>query len=118
MGLSPKALIAIVAANKVMRSMRERRTALDAFAAMPNSHGPSGFIFGRKAAAHAECMFRHDRSFLQEELGVTVDPPDLQSLQTTFVLNRDELGDIVRASRQFGRAGDRIVELASQYLCD
>jgi hypothetical protein len=117
-GPGTKALIATIATNRVTRSKEERRRYLKAFAKMPGDRDPSGFIFGGDAAADAERLFREDRRFLWEEFGVQIDPPDIESQESKLFIDGDGLKDIVDIARNLGAPGEKIIELAQQFVRD
>jgi hypothetical protein len=109
-------LIAKIAANQVVSSKEDRLRFMSAFDEMPEYRKPSGYIFGREAAAQADAMFAADRKFLADEYGLQLNPPDIASQENVFYLDPDEFNDIAKIAADFGEEGEEIVGFARQFL--
>ena len=115
-GLSTKALIANVAANRALASSSRRRDYLKAFKRMDESKSPSQFIFSRDCAKKADALFSGDRKFLEEEYGIRFNPPDPETAENMFYITKAELDEIAAAAMSVGSEGKDIAAYARRYL--
>lgn len=113
---SPSHLIARLAANRVFSNDEEIRKFMAGLKDTRTLRYPSQFIFGKTAAADAEQIFQADREFLRENHGIVLAPPDIESEEDMFFLDRPAFAEIEAAATPFGQQGMRIVEFAGAFL--
>ena len=114
--LSRKALIAVLAANRVAPTRRDRKAIVSALLKMPGFYGHSRPIFGREAAAKVERNIALDRNFLETRYGETFSAPDPAHAENAFVVNRQEFADIADATSNLGNLGAAVREEVGRYL--
>jgi hypothetical protein len=115
MSLSPKALVAKLAANRVLRRDRDRREFTRCLQRMPGYLAPSQFIFGAQASADAEVEFIADRDFVRREFAVELPPPEPEYRENMFRITDKDLRQIADATEALGSAGQEIVHAASRF---
>jgi len=113
---SPKALIVILAINEVVESRNDRHEYMKFFAKMPDSRGPSKFIFGSQASAVAEGHFSADRKFLSRKFGIELEPPDYNALENDLFIDASDFEDIEKIARPLGEKGGEITAHVRRYL--
>jgi hypothetical protein len=101
---------------KDIPSSQMRRALRKAFGRMPETHAPSGFIFGADAVEVAQREFAPDRQFLKDEFGIELVPPRLDSQVNGLRIDADEFADIVAVAEDFGVDGQAIVQFASRFV--
>jgi hypothetical protein len=111
---SPKMLVVNLALKDV-QSPQMRRMLRKAFRRMPDTHAPSGFIFGSDAADVADRRFAADRRFLKDEFGIELVPPRLEAQGNGLRIDADDFADIVAVAEDFGVDGHAIIEFASRF---
>jgi hypothetical protein len=114
--LSRKALIAVLAANRVAPSIPDRNAIFSALRQMPGFYGPSRPVFGAEAAVEAERKFAQDRNFLRKQFGVAFPAPNLARIGNAFVVDGPELSEIADATSELGDLGAAVREEVSRYL--
>jgi hypothetical protein len=114
--LSPQALVATLAANRVAGSSQDRDRIVAALRKMPNGFAPSQIIFAAQAIAEAEKEFARDREFLHESFGVDIsiarDPQASGALQ----IGEADFDGIAAATAALGDAGAKVREIARTYV--
>jgi hypothetical protein len=114
--LSTKALIAKLAANRMLRQKHERQMFWDALTKMPGYYASAQFIFGAGAAAEAERSFAADRQYLRDEFGIALPEPYLENRESMFFVDARDLDDIAIVARQLGEVSGTLIASAAQYL--
>jgi hypothetical protein len=113
--LSPKALVATLAANNVATSIEDRERYFTVLRKMRRFFAPSGFIFGPEAALQASWRFNIDRQYLEAELGINLPAEDLGARDGGLYLNERDLAEIRTVTAELGSEGDAIVEFAAGF---
>ncbi|HEY3638808.1 MAG TPA: hypothetical protein VGK90_11725 [Rhizomicrobium sp.] len=115
---SPRMLIALLAAKRVVKSPKKVSALIKQFdKQMPRSREPSRFIFSPEAARQAEERhYAADRKFLKDEFNIDLTPPDLSTQTCEFFISDEELGQIAAAASKFGSQGKALVDFARQYV--
>jgi hypothetical protein len=116
--LSPKAMIAKLAANNVLETDDELRCFRDGLRKMPGYYSPSQFIFGHAAATEAKAVFEQDREFLIENYGINLPEWSGQDRENRFHLTREEIADIEKVAARLGSRGVAIVKFANLLVKD
>jgi hypothetical protein len=114
--LSQKALIAVLAANRVAPTRQDRKAIVSALLKMPGFYGPSQPVFSREAVAKAEPYIALDRVFLETQYGETFRAPDSVRAENPFVVNRQEFADIANATSKLANLGVAVREEVGRYL--
>jgi len=113
--LSPKGLIATLAANNVAASAFDRERYFEALRRMRPFFSPSVFIFGPRAAREANQKFEPDRQFLYEEFGIELPRRDDLERGSQLYLDERDLTDIRAATAELGAEGEAIAKFASTF---
>jgi hypothetical protein len=113
--LSPKGLIATLAANNAAVGVEQRQRFVDALRRTPGFVGPSDFIFGGEAARQVAPIFQADRYFLEREFGIRLPARDLSIEENRFRLSDSDVNDIRAALVGFGHQGDALIEFALRF---
>jgi hypothetical protein len=114
--VSAKVLIAKIAAHHMVPSHDDRQEYLKAFMQMSESRAPSKFIFGRECAKNADSLFGKDREFLLKECGISLNHPDIETIENAFCINQADLEEIAAVAENIGKEGQQITEFARQYV--
>lgn len=114
--LSTKAMIAKLAANRMLPEEADRITFSKALRRKSGYRAASRFIFGQGAAAEVENRFCADRLCLEREFGVRIPDPQAETRENVFFLDATELHDIAGAAEHLGTRGQVVVDAASQFL--
>lgn len=114
--LSPKSLLATLAANRIAANAEARDRIVGALRNMPGGYAPSQFVFGADAVLAAEKEFAPDRAFLREEFGIEF--PANRAAHGTGILriSEEESADISVALSGLGAEGAEILEAMRAYL--
>ena len=113
--LSAKVLIALLAANRLAATPRERARLEGVLARMPNRSASSEMWFGRGASAKVQPVFDADREYLGQQFGILLPRVDVHK-DRPFVLHKDDLVDLETAMRHCGAFGDRALDIVARYV--
>jgi hypothetical protein len=113
--LSPKALIATLAANNVAANSAGRERYFAAIRRMQRIFAPSKFIFSAQAALEASRAFQADRKFLEAEMGVVLPGADLSATDGGLYLDERELEEIREVMRPLGEEGHAVADYAAGF---
>jgi hypothetical protein len=114
--LSTKGLIATLAANRVAQSPGDRPRLFDVLRHISGFHGPSQFIFGQAAARSADVPFAQDRTFLEEQFAISLQPPDLVQVRSGFRISEAEFDEISGAVAHLGAPGAALCTHVRPYV--
>jgi hypothetical protein len=114
--LSRKALIAVLAGNRVAPTRKDRKSIVSALRRMPDFNAPSRMIFGREALASADHKIALDRNFLQKRYGVSFGAPNPAIAENAFLIDQKDVDDIADATCELGNLGAAVREEVRRYL--
>ncbi len=114
--LGTKALVAMLAVNRVARTAEERNRLVSTLRRFLRSRAPAQFIFLPEAAAAAEQKFSLDRQFLREQFAVELPVPQVISGPRAFTIDAREFTEISKAASRFGDRGNSFREAIRPYV--
>ncbi len=114
--LSTKALISVLAANRIAASVDERNRYFAALRTMPGCFAPSQFIFSSHACAEAEREFSADREFLLDAFGIDLSAAFARGRTEVFHVSELEYGEVATATSDLGAEGAEIRNRVREYL--
>ena len=114
--LSPKGLLTKLAINNVVPEKRLNRECYLKFRKLADSHSASQFIFGPKAAAEAEKVYRSDRDFLRSKFAIESTTTCADGRASALYLLPEEFAQIAAVARKMGPVGDDILKYLSSYI--
>ncbi len=113
--LSAKGLVATLAANNVAATAGDRERYFVALRKMRRFFAPSKFIFSAAAAAEVSHRLKSDREFLESEMGVVLEAPDLASMECGLYLEDSEFEEIRTVTGALGDEGRAIADYAAHF---
>jgi hypothetical protein len=113
--LSPKGLVATLAANNVAATPGDRERYFAALRKMRRFFAPSKFIFSADAAREVSRRLQSDREFLESEMGIALPPPDFPPMECGLYLEDREFEEICEVTRALGDEGRAIADYAARF---
>ncbi len=114
--LSPKGLVATLAANNVAETPADRERYFNELRKMPKFFATSVFIFGPEAAAEADKIYELDRKFLRNQFKIEFPPRDVNAGKLGLFLAEPDIMDIRAVTASLGAEGAAIQDFAGQFL--
>lgn len=114
--LSPKGLVATLAANNVATNPADRERYFNVLRKMPKFFASSVFIFGPEAAAEADKVYELDRKFLRNQFKIEFPRRETQAGECGLFLDEKDMNDIRAATESLGAEGAAILEFAGKFL--
>lgn len=116
MSLSRKALVAMLAVNRIAVSPEQRNQLVTLLRGLSGFFAPSTFIFGPEAAAESERKFALDRKFLRRQFGIRLPAPGFPVSGNIFVIDEREFEEIETVARELGAAGAALRDSLRPYV--